>query len=226
MPVRVETGAEVVRGHVEHVRTPPPGASLQPPPMRWSRAPTRPSAPAVAPRPARNRRLDTDADSPLLVAHASSVRSGFSGTVGPSEGRQTRRVRATASVPSPSRSGPHVPVVGCRHRTGLDRGRCDTGRGDRRAPRRDDGEDARRAAAPSAELHVIDPAPEFDPAEHERAFPGRYVFHRAAEPRRAAVAPGHGRRADRRRPQLVHGVQRAEAPRRRRPAQLARRSPC
>jgi cephalosporin hydroxylase/glycosyltransferase involved in cell wall biosynthesis len=29
-----------------------------------------------------------------------------------------------------------------------------------------------------AELHVIDPLPEFDPAEHERAFPGRYIFHR------------------------------------------------
>ena len=27
------------------------------------------------------------------------------------------------------------------------------------------------------ELHVIDPAPQFDPAEHERAFPGRYHFH-------------------------------------------------
>jgi cephalosporin hydroxylase len=33
---------------------------------------------------------------------------------------------------------------------------------------------------PEAELHVIDPVPEFDPTEHERAFPGRYVFHRAA----------------------------------------------
>jgi cephalosporin hydroxylase len=32
---------------------------------------------------------------------------------------------------------------------------------------------------PEAELHVIDPQPEFDPSEHERAFPGRYVFHRA-----------------------------------------------
>ncbi len=32
---------------------------------------------------------------------------------------------------------------------------------------------------PDAELHVIDPVPEFDPAEHERAFPGRYFFHRA-----------------------------------------------
>ncbi len=31
---------------------------------------------------------------------------------------------------------------------------------------------------PDAELHVIDPVPEFDPGEHERAFPGRYVFHR------------------------------------------------
>src|SRR4051812_4631958 len=28
------------------------------------------------------------------------------------------------------------------------------------------------------ELHVIDPLPAFDPAEHESAFPGRYVFHR------------------------------------------------
>jgi cephalosporin hydroxylase len=31
---------------------------------------------------------------------------------------------------------------------------------------------------PDAELHIIDPAPQFDPAEHERAFPGRYHFHR------------------------------------------------
>jgi len=29
-----------------------------------------------------------------------------------------------------------------------------------------------------AELHVIDPKPEFDPSEHERQFPGRYFFHR------------------------------------------------
>jgi hypothetical protein len=28
-----------------------------------------------------------------------------------------------------------------------------------------------------AELHVIDPVPQFDPAEHETRFPGRYVFH-------------------------------------------------
>ena len=28
-----------------------------------------------------------------------------------------------------------------------------------------------------AELHVIDPFPEFDPSEHERRFPGRYIFH-------------------------------------------------
>src|SRR5262245_17316904 len=31
---------------------------------------------------------------------------------------------------------------------------------------------------PDTELHVIDPVPEFDPAEHEQAFPGRYIFHR------------------------------------------------
>ncbi|MCB0959970.1 MAG: class I SAM-dependent methyltransferase, partial [Acidimicrobiales bacterium] len=29
-----------------------------------------------------------------------------------------------------------------------------------------------------AELHVIDPVPEFDPSVHERRFGGRYVFHR------------------------------------------------
>ena len=34
-------------------------------------------------------------------------------------------------------------------------------------------------APPDAELHVIDPMPEFDPSQHERAFPGRYIFHRA-----------------------------------------------
>lgn len=31
---------------------------------------------------------------------------------------------------------------------------------------------------PDTELHVIDPVPEFDPAEHEKRFPGRYLFHR------------------------------------------------
>jgi hypothetical protein len=31
---------------------------------------------------------------------------------------------------------------------------------------------------PDVELHVIDPVPFFDPAEHERRFAGRYVFHR------------------------------------------------
>jgi cephalosporin hydroxylase len=30
---------------------------------------------------------------------------------------------------------------------------------------------------PECELHVVDPVPQFDPAEHERAFPGRYHFH-------------------------------------------------
>ncbi len=32
---------------------------------------------------------------------------------------------------------------------------------------------------PDSELHVIDPLPQFDPAAHTEAFPGRYVFHRA-----------------------------------------------
>ncbi len=31
---------------------------------------------------------------------------------------------------------------------------------------------------PETELHVIDPLPAFDPAEHEAQFPGQYVFHR------------------------------------------------
>ncbi|MGH9249135.1 MAG: CmcI family methyltransferase [Acidimicrobiales bacterium] len=31
---------------------------------------------------------------------------------------------------------------------------------------------------PDVELHVIDPFPDFDPAEHEERFAGRYVFHR------------------------------------------------
>lgn len=31
---------------------------------------------------------------------------------------------------------------------------------------------------PDAELHVIDPVPDFDPGEHEKQFAGRYVFHR------------------------------------------------
>ena len=34
------------------------------------------------------------------------------------------------------------------------------------------------ALGPEAELHVIDPVPAFDPAEHEQRFEGRYVFHR------------------------------------------------
>ncbi len=34
------------------------------------------------------------------------------------------------------------------------------------------------ALGPEAELHVIDPLPEFDPDEHRKRFGGRYVFHR------------------------------------------------
>lgn len=32
---------------------------------------------------------------------------------------------------------------------------------------------------PEGVLHVIDPVPDFDPGEHERQFPGRYIFHEA-----------------------------------------------
>src|SRR5215208_2376526 len=31
---------------------------------------------------------------------------------------------------------------------------------------------------PDSELHVIDPVPRFDPNEHARRFPGRYIFYR------------------------------------------------
>ncbi|MDZ7732377.1 MAG: class I SAM-dependent methyltransferase [Acidimicrobiia bacterium] len=31
---------------------------------------------------------------------------------------------------------------------------------------------------PDAELHVIDPVPAFDPTDHEKAFPGQYLFYR------------------------------------------------
>jgi cephalosporin hydroxylase len=31
---------------------------------------------------------------------------------------------------------------------------------------------------PDAEIHVIDPLPQFDPAEHVQQFPGQYIFHR------------------------------------------------
>jgi cephalosporin hydroxylase len=42
---------------------------------------------------------------------------------------------------------------------------------------------------PECELHVIDPKPAFDPTEHERQFPGRYVFHEATS---HAVLPSLG----------------------------------
>ena len=55
---------------------------------------------------------------------------------------------------------------------------------------------------PDAVLHVIDPVPDFDPAEHEQEFPGRYVFHEALsldvlpdlEPMDAALIDGWGAR--------------------------------
>jgi hypothetical protein len=33
------------------------------------------------------------------------------------------------------------------------------------------------ALAATAQGHIIDPLPEFDPSEHERRISGRYVFH-------------------------------------------------
>ena len=66
---------------------------------------------------------------------------------------------------------------------------------------------------PDAELHVIDPVPTSTPSEHERRFPGRYVFHRDISHNVLPTAAGR-RRADRRRPQLVHRLPRAaHAPR-------------
>ena len=49
------------------------------------------------------------------------------------------------------------------------------------------------ASAPTPSCTSIDPVPEFDPAEHEQRFPGRYIFHRDAQPQRAPDAPADGR---------------------------------
>ncbi len=63
---------------------------------------------------------------------------------------------------------------------------------------------------PEAELHVIDPVPMFDPSEHERRFSGRYHFHRALSHDVLPSLPAMDAALDRRRPQLVHRLQRAE----------------
>ena len=62
---------------------------------------------------------------------------------------------------------------------------------------------------PDTELHVIDPVPEFDPAEHEKQLPRSLHLPPRREPQRAADAAARRRRARRRRPQLVHRVPRA-----------------
>ena len=78
---------------------------------------------------------------------------------------------------------------------------------------------------PESELHVIDPLPNFDPEEHERRFPGRYIFHRDISHNVLPDLPAGRRGADRRRPQLVHGLPRAphaaETAARRRPPDAA-----
>ena len=73
------------------------------------------------------------------------------------------------------------------------------------------------ALGPDAELHVVDPVPDFDPDEHVRRFPGRYVFHRDLSLNVLPTTRCVRRRARRRRPQLVHRLQRASAAARRRP---------
>ena len=72
---------------------------------------------------------------------------------------------------------PNVPVLGCRHRPVL------TAAGASRiveigALRGETTELMLERLGPEAELHVIDPVPDFDPAEHEQRFAGPYVFHR------------------------------------------------
>ena len=62
---------------------------------------------------------------------------------------------------------------------------------------------------PEAELHVIDPVPGFDPTEHDRRFPGRYLFHRDLSHNVLPGLPPVDAALDRRRPQLVHGLPRA-----------------
>ena len=62
---------------------------------------------------------------------------------------------------------------------------------------------------PDVELHVIDPRPVLRPAEHERRFAGRYVFHRDLSVNVLGGLPPMDVALDRRRPQLVHGLQRA-----------------
>ena len=66
---------------------------------------------------------------------------------------------------------------------------------------------------PKAELHVIDPVPQFDPSEHERRFQGQYIFHRDLSLNVLKTLAPDGRRPHRRRPQLVHRLPRAPADR-------------
>ena len=80
-----------------------------------------------------------------------------------------------------------VPPLGRRDRTGAASRPGPTRRRDRRAPGRDDRAGCSRRLGPDAELHVIDPVPEFDPDRaRATAFPGRYHFHGGSEPRGAA----------------------------------------
>jgi cephalosporin hydroxylase len=42
---------------------------------------------------------------------------------------------------------------------------------------------------PESEIHVIDPVPAFDPSEHEKQFPGRYLFYRELSHQTLATLP-------------------------------------
>ena len=119
------------------------------------------------------------------------------------------------------RTPAHVSVLGVGRRAGP---RC------HRAPRRVIEIGALRGEntvlmldrlGPGVELHVVDPVPDFDPAEHEQKFPGRYVFHRDLSLNVLRRPAPDGRRADRRRPQLVHGLQRVPRSSPRSPATTA-----
>ena len=99
-------------------------------------------------------------------------------------------------------------------------------RGDRRAPGRDDGADARRPRPRRRAARHRPGARSSIPPSTSARFPGRYVFHRDLSLNVLADAPAVRRRAHRRRPQLVHGLQRAPAAARGRRAGRADRCRC
>ena len=88
-------------------------------------------------------------------------------------------------------------------------------RRDRRAAGRDDRADARRPR-PRGRAARDRPGARLRPGEHEQRVPRPLRLPPRPQPQRAADAAADGRGAHRRRPQLVHGLQRAAAARPRR----------